>query len=116
MIIGKNNAVRFAAALIAAVYASALHAVEITVDTTIDVGTDSAESYEIAEGVRLTLNVASGGTYALSGVISGSGALRKEGAGELQLSNSANSISGGIYINEGSPHARQVHNLHLVKQ
>ena len=77
------------------------YAVEITTDTTVSVSADSAESYEIAGGATLTFSVASG-AYTLSGVITGDGAVRKEGSGELILSNSANSFSGGMYNSQGT--------------
>ena len=76
--------------------AFAAGAVEITTDTTVSVSADSAESYEIAGGATLTFSVASGATFTLSGAITGDGAVRKDGAGELVLSNSANSFSGGL--------------------
>jgi autotransporter-associated beta strand protein len=82
--------------------AFAAGAVEITSDTTVPLTADSTESYEIAAGVTLTFSVASGGSYTLSGAITGSGAVRKDGAGELILSNPANSFSGGTYINSGT--------------
>ena len=82
--------------------AFAAGAVEITTDTTVSVTADSAESYEIADGATLTFSVASGATFTLSGAITGSGAVRKDGAGELVLSNSANSFSGGMYNNAGT--------------
>ena len=81
--------------------AFAAGAVEITTDTTVSVSADSAESYEIADGATLTFSVASGATFTLSGAITGSGAVRKDGAGELILSSSANSFSGGLYNNQG---------------
>ncbi len=73
----------------------------ITTDTTVSVSADSAESYEIAGGATLTFSVASGATFTLSGAITGGGAVRKDGAGELILSNPANSFSGGLYNNQG---------------
>ncbi len=82
--------------------AFAAGAVEITTDTTVSVTANSAESYEIAGGATLTFSVASGATFTLSGAITGDGAVRKDGAGELVLSNSANSFSGGTYINSGT--------------
>ena len=72
------------------------YAVEINTDTTVTLTSDSAESYEIAGGATLTFSVASG-SYTLSGAITGGGAVRKEGSGELVLSSSANSFSGGLY-------------------
>ena len=78
------------------------YAVEVNSDTTVPVSADSSTSYEIAAGVTLTFSVASGETYTLSGAITGAGAVRKEGAGELKLSNSANSFSGGMYNNQGT--------------
>ena len=81
--------------------AFAAGAVEINTDTTVPLTADSTESYEIAAGVTLTFNVASG-TYTQSGAITGAGAVRKNGAGELILSNPANSFSGGTYINSGT--------------
>ena len=81
--------------------AFAAGAVEINTDTTVPLTADSTESYEIAAGVALTFSVASGGSYTLSGAITGSGAVRKDGAGELILSSSANSFSGGLYNNQG---------------
>ena len=82
--------------------AFAAGAVEITTDTTVSVTANSAESYEIADGATLTFSVASGATFTLSGAITGDGAVRKDGAGELVLSNSANSFSGGMYNNAGT--------------
>ena len=62
--------------------AFAAGAVEITTDTTVSVTANSAESYEIAGGATLTFSVASG-SYTLSGAITGGGAVKKSGAGEL---------------------------------
>ena len=92
------RAMAFAAALSPVI----AHGVAINADTTITMTGDSSESYEIASGVTLTFSVASGASYTLSGAITGGGAVKKDGAGELVLSSSANSFSGGTYINSGT--------------
>ncbi len=95
-------ALMYAVAICAAAFcADIVQGVEINSDTTVTVSADSGTDYEIAAGVTLTFSVASGGSYTLSGAITGAGAVRKEGAGELKLSNSANSFSGGMYNNQG---------------
>ncbi len=91
---------KFFYAVLAALCVCGARAEAVTSDTTVTLTGDSAESYEIADGATLTFSVASG-AYTLSGAITGAGAVTKDGAGELILSSSANSFSGGTYINSG---------------
>lgn len=80
-----------------------------TVDTdrTVTLTADSNTSYEISDSVTLTIEVASGSTWVLSGQITGTGTakLRKTGLGTLALSNGNNDIPGGIDIAEGTVRA-----------
>ena len=80
-----------------------------TVDTdrTVTLTADSNTSYEISDGVTLTIEVASGATYSLSGQITGTGTAKlcKTGLGTLALSNGNNDIPGGIDITEGTVRA-----------
>ncbi len=87
-------------AVLAAICVCGARAEAVTSDTTVTLTGDSAESYEIAAGVTLTFSVASG-ACTQSGAITGAGAVRKEGSGELILSSSANSFSGGMYNSQG---------------
>ena len=82
-------------------------AVQVTEDATIQLTANSDTSYEIADGVTLTIDV-TGMTNTLSGCITGTGTakLRKTGLGELILSNGGNSVPGGIFIDKGSLCAR----------
>lgn len=64
--------------------------------------TDS-ENHVLEDEYRV--EVASGDTLTLAGVISGDGHIRKEGAGVLVLSNGGNTFAGGIYINGGQVRA-----------
>ena len=50
----------------------------------------------------LTINVGSGKTVTLNGVISGTGNLKKEGGGVLKLLNTANTYDGETILNAGS--------------
>ena len=73
-------------------------------DTTITLTANSGTDYVIEDGVTLTVEVANGSTYTLSGQITGTGTakLRKTGLGTLALSNGGNDIPGGIDIAEGT--------------
>ena len=78
-------------------------AVEVTEDTTVSLTADSDTSYEIADGVTLTID-ATGVTNVISGCITGTGTakLRKTGLGTLALSNANNSVPGGIFVDQGT--------------
>ena len=80
---------------------------EVTTDRTITLSANSDTSYEIADGVTLTVEVASGSTYTLSGQIMGTGSAKlcKTGLGTLALSNGNNDIPGSIDIAEGTVRA-----------
>ena len=77
-------------------------AVQVTEDTTVSLTANSDTSYEIADGVTLTIDT-TGVTNVLSGCITGTGTakLRKTGLGTLALSNANNSVPGGIFVDEG---------------
>ena len=76
---------------------------EVTTDTTVSLTANSDTSYEIADGVTLTIDV-TGMTNTLSGCITGTGTakLRKTGLGTLALSNANNSVPGGIFVDQGT--------------
>ena len=76
----------------------------VSEDTTITLTADSNTSYEISDGVTLTIEVVKDSTYSLSGQITGTGTakLRKTGLGTLALSNGNNDIPGGIDIAQGT--------------
>ena len=78
-------------------------AVQVTEDTTVSLTANSDTSYEIADGVTLTIDV-TGMTNTLSGCITGTGTakLRKTGLGTLALSNANNSVPGGIFVDQGT--------------
>ena len=77
--------------------------VEVTTDTTVSLTSDSDTNYEIADGITLTID-ATGVTNVISGCITGTGTamLRKTGFGTLALSNPANSVPGGIFVDQGT--------------
>ena len=82
----------------------AAFAERVETDNTVPLTANSDTSYEIDDGVTLTIEVASGATYTLSGQITGTGTakLRKTGLGTLALSNGNNDIPGGIDIAQGT--------------
>ena len=87
---------------LAQVFCLSVAAVSVTEDTTVSLTANSDASYEIADGVTLTIEVV-GMTNTLSGCITGTGTakLRKTGLGTLALSNANNSVPGGIFIDKG---------------
>ena len=68
-------------------------------------GAARAFAGDVATDMELTgvndIDVPSGETWTYSGVISGSGSIRKIGAGTLVLNNAANTFTGGITITNG---------------
>ncbi len=82
---------RFMAALLALTAAFAAAAVSYAGDVATDMELTGAND----------VDVPSGETWTYSGVISGSGSIRKIGAGTLVLNNAANTFTGGITITNG---------------
>ena len=62
----------------------------------------------IASGQTLTVAEANTNTY--SGILSGAGIFAKSGAGNLTLSNDANTISGGVWVQQGTVYAAGIGN------
>ena len=94
---------RILALFLSAMFCLSVAAVQVTEDTTVSLTANSDTSYEIADGVTLTIDV-TGMTNTLSGCITGTGTakLRKTGLGTLALSNANNSVSGGIFVDQGT--------------
>ena len=99
----KDRLQAIAAAFAAAMLCLNAAAVEVTEDTTVSLTANSDTSYEIADGVTLTIDV-TGMTNTLSGCITGTGTakLRKTGLGTLVLSNGNNVIPDGIDVAQGT--------------
>ena len=94
---------RILALCFSATFCLSVAAVQVTEDTTVSLTANSDTSYEIADGVTLTID-ATGMTNVLSGCITGTGTakLRKTGLGTLALSNANNSVPGGIFVDQGT--------------